>query len=89
MWKGPIATAIRDELLPLADATTPNAFECAWLAGEATDADQDFAALARRLAPPVALVTSVAGADARPDREPARDGDGGNPLRTPASCDAG
>ena len=54
----PIATSIRDELLSLADATTPNAFECAWLAGEVTH-HQDFAALARRLAPPVALVTSV------------------------------
>ena len=30
-----IAEAIRDRLLPLADAATPNAFECAWLAGSA------------------------------------------------------
>ena len=54
-----LAAAIRDALLPLADVATPNAFECAWLAGEATDADQDLAALARGLPPPVVLVTSA------------------------------
>ena len=29
-----LAAAIRDKLLPLADIATPNAFECAWLAGD-------------------------------------------------------
>lgn len=53
-----IAAAIRDTLLPLADATMPNAFECAWLAG-ATDASSEPADLARALSPPLALVTSV------------------------------
>ncbi len=54
-----IAVAIRDELLPLADASTPNAFECAWLAGATASANPDFAALSQRLPPPVALITSV------------------------------
>jgi pyridoxine kinase len=54
-----IAAAIRDELLPLAEAATPNAFECAWLADEAPRLAHEFAVLARRLAPPVVLVTSV------------------------------
>jgi pyridoxal kinase len=54
-----IAEAVRDQLLPLADAITPNAFECGWLAGEAATGEPDLAALARRLPPPVALVTSA------------------------------
>ena len=29
----PLAYAIRDKLMPLADLATPNAFECAWLGG--------------------------------------------------------
>jgi pyridoxine kinase len=54
-----IAEAVRDDLLPLADAATPNAFECAWLAGDRARGEPDLAALARRLAPPVVLVTSA------------------------------
>ena len=54
-----LAAAIRDELLPLADAATPNAFECAWLAGQADTTDPDLATLAKRLAPPTVLVTSA------------------------------
>jgi pyridoxine kinase len=38
---------------------TPNAFECAWLAGAAEAAEPDFAALARGLPAPAALVTSA------------------------------
>jgi len=57
-----LASAIRDLLLPLADVITPNAFECAWLAGaEHSAADRtasDLATLAAGLAP-VALVTSA------------------------------
>jgi len=57
-----LASAVRDTLLPLADIATPNAFECAWLAG-ATDprsaTDPDYAALARALPPPAILVTSA------------------------------
>ncbi len=54
----PLAAAIRDELLPLADIATPNAFECAWLAN-AGDAEPDLVALARALPPPAILVTSA------------------------------
>jgi len=54
-----LAAAIRDALLPLADIATPNAFECAWLAGEGDAAEPDLAALAKRLPPPVVLVTSA------------------------------
>lgn len=54
-----LAEAIRDELLPLADAATPNAFECAWLAGADETAKPEIVALARRLPPPVVLVTSA------------------------------
>jgi pyridoxine kinase len=59
-----LAEAIRDELLPLADIATPNAFECVWLAGEKdtdgeAEGEPDLAALARGLPPPVMLVTSA------------------------------
>ena len=54
-----IAEAIRDRLLPLADAATPNAFESAWLSGALSDQQSDFGALARNLPPPVVLVTSA------------------------------
>lgn len=58
----PLAGAIRDHLLPLADIATPNAFECAWLAlGKAArnEAEPDLVALARMLPPPVIFVTSA------------------------------
>jgi len=54
-----LAAAIRDELLPLADATTPNAFECAWLSGQADAPNADLGEMARRLPPPAVLVTSA------------------------------
>ena len=54
-----LAAAIRDELLPLADIATPNAFECAWLAGKADWPSTDLAALARTLPPPTVLITSA------------------------------
>ena len=54
-----LAAAIRDTLLPLADAATPNAFECAWLAGAASAGAPDLEAAARSLPPPVVLVTSA------------------------------
>lgn len=53
-----LATAVRDLLLPLADAATPNAFECAWLAGS-LEREPDLAQLARKLAPATVLVTSA------------------------------
>jgi pyridoxine kinase len=54
-----VARAIRDELLPRADAATPNAFECGWLAGWGTEGEPDLAALARTLPAAVTLVTSA------------------------------
>jgi pyridoxine kinase len=54
-----LAAAIRDELLPLADAATPNAFECAWLAGQADSKNIDLVVLAKNLAAPTVLVTSA------------------------------
>jgi pyridoxine kinase len=54
-----IAESVRDRLMPLADAATPNAFECAWLAGCGESADPDLPALARRLSTPTVLVTSA------------------------------
>jgi pyridoxine kinase len=55
----PIAHAVRDHLLPLADATTPNAFECAWLAGHDRRNEPDYVALAESLPPETVLVTSA------------------------------
>lgn len=55
----PIAAAVRDLLLPLADAATPNAFECAWLAGHNAPGEPDLGKLAGMLPPPMVLVTSV------------------------------
>lgn len=55
----PIAHAVRDRLLPLADAATPNAFECAWLAGHIGGTEPDHVALAGRLPPETVLVTSA------------------------------
>jgi len=52
-----IAAAIRDRLLPLADAATPNLFECRYLADASDDAD--LAACAAKLPPATILVTSA------------------------------
>jgi pyridoxine kinase len=54
-----LAEAIRDALLPLADMATPNAFECAWLAGVATPVGADLTTLAHSLPSPAVLVTSA------------------------------
>ncbi len=56
-----IADSVRDRLLPLADAATPNAFECAWLAGHAGGDAPDLAALAGQLPSPIVLATSAPG----------------------------
>jgi pyridoxine kinase len=55
----PIAELVRDRLLTLADVATPNAFECAWLAGDDDGADPDLALSATMLPPAVVLVTSA------------------------------
>ena len=54
-----LAEAVRDALLHLADMATPNAFECAWLAGAASSAGPDLGDLARKLPSPAVLVTSA------------------------------
>jgi pyridoxine kinase len=51
-----LAEAQRDLLVPIADAATPNAFECAWLSG-ADPKDLERAAAA--LPPAIVLVTSA------------------------------
>lgn len=54
-----VATAIRDELAPLADILTPNRFELGWLTGrEITDTAAAIAA-ARSLDAPCIIVTSA------------------------------
>lgn len=54
-----LAATVRNELLALADASTPNAFECAWLAGQKGAPNTDLAALGKSLPPPTVLVTSA------------------------------
>lgn len=54
-----IAAGIRDVLIPLADITTPNAFECAWLAGQDQAAASELWNIAEGLPPPVVMVTSA------------------------------
>ena len=53
------ATTIRDHLLPLADAATPNRFELAWLTGMDTDTPTKALAAARALGPARTFVTSA------------------------------
>jgi pyridoxine kinase len=53
-----LAETIRDALLPLADFSTPNAFECFWLAG-AAGSNAELATLAQGLPSPATLVTSA------------------------------
>ncbi|MET3615467.1 pyridoxine kinase [Rhizobium aquaticum] len=45
---GPVAAAIRDELMPLADLATPNRFELGWLADASVDDNAGIVAAARR-----------------------------------------
>ena len=57
-----VAEAIRDRLVPLADAIAPNRFELEWLSGrQVGDADAAVAA-ARSLRPALTLATSIAAA---------------------------
>jgi pyridoxine kinase len=53
------ATAVRHELLPLADVTTPNRFELGWLAGAPVDSIAAVVAAARHLGPADVYVTSA------------------------------
>lgn len=54
-----VASAIRDQLLPLADIATPNRFELAWLTGSAPDDTASLIDAARALGPRRVLVTSA------------------------------
>lgn len=56
-----VAVATRDELVPLADAITPNRFELAWLSGRAVAGRDDAEAAARTLEVPSVIATSVPG----------------------------
>lgn len=52
------AQAIRDDLVPLADIVTPNAFELGWLTGRDIENEMQALAAARALGAPRVLVTS-------------------------------
>lgn len=55
----PLARAVRDRLMPLADVATPNRFELGWLADRATDDTNAAIAAARALPCPITVVTSA------------------------------
>jgi pyridoxine kinase len=57
------ARAVRDAVVPLADAVTPNSFELGWLTGRPVTTADEAVAAARTLAPMV-LATSAPAADA-------------------------
>jgi pyridoxine kinase len=53
------ANAVRDQLLPLADIVTPNAFELGWLSGRAIPDAPGAVSAARALGRPAVVVTSA------------------------------
>lgn len=53
------ATAIKDELLPLADVTTPNQYELSWLSGCEIKDNQDIIDASKSLGPKTVLTTSA------------------------------
>lgn len=55
----PVAEAIRDALVPLANCLTPNRFELEWLTGKTIATVTDAIAAARGLAVPKVLATSI------------------------------
>jgi len=55
----PVAVAIRDELLPLADIATPNRYELAWLTGAPLETNAEIMEAALMLGPRRVLVTSA------------------------------
>ena len=55
----PVATAVRDRLLPLADLATPNRHELAWLTGQPTTDNDELIAAARKLGASEVVVTSA------------------------------
>ncbi|MGE0212868.1 MAG: pyridoxal kinase [Parvibaculaceae bacterium] len=54
-----VASGIRDRLVPLADAVTPNRFELAWLSGREVTGIESAIDAARILAPERTLATSI------------------------------
>lgn len=54
-----VATAIREELLPLADILTPNRFELEWLSGRPIRSAKDANAAAAKLGAEMLITTSV------------------------------
>jgi len=54
-----VAEAIRDELIPLADITTPNRYEIGWLSGASLDSNAQIIEAALALGPGKVLVTSA------------------------------
>lgn len=55
----PVAAAVRDRLLPLADIATPNLFEAGWLSGLPVGSTAETLAAARSLGLPSVVVTSA------------------------------
>ncbi len=55
------ANAVRDQLLPLADIVTPNAFELGWLSGRSIPDAASAVSAAHALAVPTVVVTSAPG----------------------------
>ena len=53
------ASAVRDQLVPLADIVTPNAFELGWLSGRAISDGASAVSAARTLARPAVVATSA------------------------------
>lgn len=53
------ATAIKDELLPLADVATPNQYELSWLSGCEIKDNQDIIDASKSLGPKTVLTTSA------------------------------
>jgi pyridoxine kinase len=58
-----VASAIRDELIPLSNIATPNRFELEWLSGKSAKRAKTATPQARALGPSSVLVTSLAGED--------------------------
>lgn len=56
-----VAEAIRDQLMPLADITTPNLFELGWLTGWTVEGKAAVPRIAQALSPDEVIVTSIPG----------------------------
>ena len=60
---GGAAKAVRDQLVPLADIVTPNAFELGWISGHAISDAASAVSAAQALARPAVVVTSAPAGD--------------------------